>query len=184
MQSLQFENIITAINRLFSQNQLILIAQKDIGIKDILFSSPLKSIVHSNNEIVELNLRMIEPYLPEILIAFCLHADDRRSVNDLITSLTEDGFLKLSVTSAKLFLQHKMIVFIEALLFADVFNDTWDGRHQTSKLYVHRKGEVLHYYAPYEIRALLKEFLSTMTICSTKTIEDGHLLYKFSLKLD
>lgn len=179
----QFENFTTAINSLFTQNQLSLIAKKDVGINDIFFSFPFKHVVHLKNKTVELNLRMIESYMPEILFAFCLYADSKRSISDLITLLAKQGFPNTAYEGSFVLLQHKIITFIETMLFADIFSKVWDGRIISDRVYAYKIEGILNYYTPYNVRVLLRSLLDTIQISINRTTDNGMLCFSFSLKL-
>jgi hypothetical protein len=172
--NLIFTNIVPYLNELFQKNPIILFTNKELTIPEIVFSFPLKQVVFMEDEIIENNLRVIDSYLPELLYAFSAVSNQSDSINQLIEKVSKKNFAYSKPTYLKILLKHKIIGFIEVMLFADIHDGVWDGRLNTNKCYVYKEDTELEYYHYYQVRTLLVKLLDKISISSTRNIENGN----------
>jgi len=157
-----FVNIIEFLNESFCNIPIVFFKNKDV--KEIESLIPLKQTVFMENKIVENNLRMIESYLPEILFALSIVSNKGESINDSIQKLSKNKFSYTKPSFSKIFLRHKMIHFVETILFADIFNGVWKGEFQTNICYVYKEHAELEYYHYYQVRTLLIKLFDKISI--------------------
>ena len=160
----KFVNIIEYLNESFQKTPFTLYTKNESSINSLKSLIPLRPLVFMDDMIIENNLRMIESYMLEILFAFSIVSNNNEPLDGLIQKLCKNKFPYTRPLFSKIFLQHKIVILLEAILFADIFNGVWNGEIKAHTCYVHKENSELKYYHYYEVRQLLIKLLGRISI--------------------
>jgi hypothetical protein len=170
--------LIPQLKALFKLNMFSFYAEGISELKDIN-RYPTQELVYRNAVLLR-NLIMLDDMMPKILLALAISADGRSSLMQFITKLSKTSYPFEDIAFSKKYLEYKFVIFLETMLYADLFHCIWHGELHSERLYVFRDNSgKLNFYYNFQIRPLLKKLLSKINIKVTKQVD--HYTLNFQL---
>ena len=180
----KYIDILLYLKENFNPHPIVLCLINEREPTNIEALNPLRILVYIEDEILENNLRTIESYLPEILFALSIASNQGDSIRSTIQKLAEKNFPYHKPHYSQNFLQHKIIAFLEATLFADFFNQVWEGQVLSERCYTYQQEAELRYYQHYNIRPLLVHLLNNIVIKSVFHEKERRLSKQISFEVN
>lgn len=177
-----FINVNGYLSDLFSQHTIKLFtengdAMHELSTKgfDRLHFNPL---LMAEDDLLDGNLRMIESYMPEIL--FVLSSKPNLPLSKSILNFAKSGFPYTDSKHARIYLEHKIVRFFEALLFANLFDGVWNGEVISHRHYVYKQADELEYYNICNLRTLVLKLAPKIALSNTHSFANG--VHNYELK--
>ncbi len=175
-----FINVRTFINSDLNKNPIIFITDRDQFNKTLAEKS-LKCIVSTPNKFLENNLRYVESYLPELLLA--LSTTNTSSLLESIRILSKRKFPFDKANYSSLFLKAKAYYLFQALLFGDILTSAWKGEWKED-WYILKENETLNFYGLYNMWSWFPKLLGRLSITTEFHEEGNNIHHRLIIKMN
>lgn len=179
---LDFINLKLFMNEYFERIPYVIVNEDDDYLQRMA-NQDLQTGVYIENKIVDLNLRVIDTYLPEYIHFICQLSDNGESIEDIITKATHVGPPHIPEYLRIRFLTRKLYNLLEAIIYSDFSDKPWNGKWINDRCFVLKRNGSLEYYTKYHYTTLIQYLISHLKVSCTNSISTKNA-YRFTLKLE
>lgn len=178
---LEFINLKLFMDEYFERIPYVIVNENEDYFQHIA-NQELQTGIYIENAIIDLNLRVIDTYLPEYIHFICQFSNNGESIEEIIVKAAQNGPPHIPSYLRVRFLTRKLYNLLEAIIYSDFSDRPWNGKWINDRCFVLKRNGSLEYYTKYHYTTLIQYLISHLQVSCTNSISTKNA-YRIILKL-